>query len=42
MMLAPIILAVAVLLMLTGVALMLDAGLQYVRVLRAGDRPRPR
>lgn len=42
MMLAPIILSVAVLLMLAGAALMLDAGLQHVKVLRAGDRPRPR
>ncbi len=42
MMWASIILSGSVLLMLAGAALMLDAGLQHVKVLRAGDRPRPR
>jgi|GEM_PF-4958880 hypothetical protein len=42
MMWAAIILSTAALLMLAGAALIVDAGLQYVKVLRAGDRPRPR
>jgi hypothetical protein len=42
MMWAAIMLSGAVVLMLAGAALILDAGLQFVKVLRAGDRPRPR
>jgi len=38
MMWASIVLSAATVLMMAGVALMLDAGAQYVKVLRAGDR----